>query len=155
MSRADAPLAVKSRVKVYSPNRHFYALSVLAERKTSVYRATAPRTPLWEMEGYRSILFLADDGQHLVQGYKGGNLLDAHVTPDDMFLTFFVPSRQAGSITVGELFPHLDQLPRTASNITWGNFWGFDSAKRFAIVLSDGRKIVFDADTGKQVNNSR
>lgn len=150
--RADAPPAVQPRVKVYSPNRHFFALSSLPEHRTAIFKASSPRTPLWQMEEYFPVFFLADDGNHLVEGYRGGNLLDAHVRLDEIFLTFFVQSKQVGSVSVGDLFPHLDQLPHTASHIAWGNFWGFDTARHFVLLLQDGRKITFDTDTGKLAN---
>ncbi len=118
-----------------------------------MYRATAPGTPLWEMDGYRAILFLADDGDHLVERHPGGNLLDADVRPTEAFLTFFLKSRNIGTVPVGELFSQPDRLPRTASGLAWGDILGFDRPKRFAVLLYDGRKLVFDTDTGKQTRS--
>lgn len=155
MLRADAPIAIQPRVKVYSPNRRFYALSVLAGHRTSVFSTASKKTPLWEIEGYRTILFLADDGEHLVEGYSGGNLLDAHVRPGDSFLSFYVKTKRVSSVSVAELFPHLEQMPHTASSIAWGNFLGFTASKQFSLLLYDGREIVFDTDTGKQISTAR
>ena len=149
--RADAPKAAQEDVKVYSTNRRFYAVSHLKEQKTAVFRARAATKPEWEMDGYFQVLFLSDDGQHLVEGYPGGNLLDLDVKPGDSFLVFFVAGKRVATLTVGDVFPDIGALAETTSGRAWGDFWGFEGPTRFTLQLPNERKITFDASTGKRV----
>ena len=149
---ADAPKAAPRDVKVYSPHKKFYAVSFFGPQKTAVFPPTPARTtPRWEIPGYFPVLFLSDDGEHLVVGYPGGNILDADAPPSAPFLTFYEHGRQVARLTIADIFPHLDALPKSTSGTPWGDFWGFEGPTRFGIVLHDDKKLWFDARTGKRL----
>lgn len=154
MGKADAPREVEHDRKVYSPNRRSYVVSLLKERRTAVFRVGSPKKPEWEIPGYASVLFLSDDGRHLVEGYSGGNILSPEVKGTDVFLVFFAGPQRVATLTVGEVFPHWETLPQTTDGKVWGNFWGFEGPVRFSLLLNDGHKIAFDANTGKKIDGN-
>jgi hypothetical protein len=151
MTRADAPRAVEQDVKVYSQNKQFYAVSHKKEQRTEVFRAGTAKKLEWEIPGYSPILFLADDGKHLVEGYAGGNILAADVKASDALLVFYVGTQRVATVTIGQMFPHPEKLPGTTSGRAWGNFWGFEGSDHFLLLLSDGHKVTFDTSSGKKI----
>ena len=151
MCAADSPRVAPHDVKDYSPDRRFYVVSQLQQKHTAVFRA-GKKEAEWELPGYHPILYLSNDGKHLVEGYEGGNLFNGTTKDSDPFLTFFAGPKCTAVLTVAQVFPHWKTLPRTASRLRWGDFWGFEKPAQFTVRLDDGTKLFFDADTGKQAS---
>jgi len=150
MHAADTPPTLRQDVKVYSPDRHFYAVSSVAENHTSVFRAGSKK-PVWELPGYAPVLYLSDDGRHLVKGYEGGNILPMNAKGSEIFLTFYSGPTVAATLTLDQALPHWRELGKSTSGRPWGDFWGFEKPTEFVLRLHDGKKLAFNADTGKRV----
>ena len=74
VSRADSPPPAPQDFKKYSANKRFYVLSEVKMHRTQGFSSAKPG-PIWEIDGYHSILFLSNDGAHLVISQSDGTLL--------------------------------------------------------------------------------
>ncbi len=54
-------------------------------------------------------------------------------------------------VTLGEVMSGLSNLQRSVSHLNWGYYLGFDEAGRYAIETVEGRRLAFDATTGRLV----
>ena len=73
---ADEPLPPPQRKEVWCGSHHYCAVMDPRLRLTTVYKVDGnTRTKLWAMPGWYRVAFLADDGEHLVIGYDGLNLI--------------------------------------------------------------------------------
>jgi len=104
---------------------------------------------LWRVPGWFRSLHLADDGEHLVTGYGGLNLIPVNA-PDSLELaTFWGRDRRIASVTLGALVPDRSLLRRTTSHYEWGAISGIDSKQRLVITRVDGRVFRFNMATGE------
>ncbi|SRR5579884_489098 len=151
-AQSDSPPPAAKSIKVFSSNRHFYAFSSLKEKKTYVFSAMDKQKALWDIPGYHPVLFLSDDGQYLVVGYPGGNLLNETVKASDLFLCFFHSGQFVRGVHISDIFSDLNHIPQSTSGRAWGNYFGFDERNHFILLLFDGKRITFDANTGQLIN---
>ncbi len=86
-----------------------------------------------------------------MKGCEAGNIFDGSIKGSDPFMTFYAGPTLAATVKVEKVFPDWNKLLRTTSGWAWGDFWGFEKPTQFVIRLHDGKKIAFDADTGKQI----
>jgi hypothetical protein len=148
----DAPLGPPSSYTVYSLNRRFYAFLDADQKKTTVFevRKAAPSIRLWEMPGWFRVAVLSDDGEHLVVGFEGINLLPLDYHQDQVMLWFYRRGKLLRTVTLGQLVKDFGRLQRTASHYYWGRYLGFDGKNRYLVATVEGRTIAFDAATGQQ-----
>jgi hypothetical protein len=107
------------------------------------------------MSGAFAVVFLADDGDHMVIGHEGGNLLPLNHRVDESILTFVDRGTIIRKVTLDELVPNPAQLRRTASHVLWGGYRGFDRRQIFWVETVDKRRIGFDPVTGLPSVDSR
>ena len=55
------------------------------------------------MPGWNPVSFLADDGEYLVTGYEGNNLLKHKHTADEVMLAFYRRGTLIKSVRLGEV----------------------------------------------------
>ncbi len=147
----DEPLAPPSLKTECSPSGDICA-QMDPERGTTVFRQTdGNHAVLWKMPGWFRVAFVADDGQHLVTGYDGWNLL-VRRDPDETMLNFWNEGHLLRSVRLRELLPDLDRLERTVSHWYWGNYVGFDSYGQFVVETVDGKRHRYDVSTGERVH---
>jgi hypothetical protein len=154
-ARADRPLGPPARREIPSRNGAFVAVTDPAAETTTVYR-TGPlgtRVREWAMVGWFRVAHLADDGQHLVIGYPGANLLPLDATPDTVVLHFVRRGEQLAEVTLGELLP-MNRLDRTVSHLAWRGQEGFDEDGAFRVETVDGKTHRFDG-TGRRLPSAR
>jgi len=135
---ADSPREAPSNKKVHSPNHKFFALLEPTRQLTTVYRAGKPNVKLWEMPGWHPATFLSNDGDHLVIGYDGVNLLDPGTNPKEPMITLFNRGKQVAVITLGDLVKDQSKLMRTESHLFWGDYIGFTENGDFRLRTADG-----------------
>ena len=151
--RADAPLSPPEVKEVWSPNKKFCAVMEPDPATTTVFRVEGggKRTKVWTMAGWFRVAHLADDGEHLVVGNGGINLLPLNVTKDEPMIDFFKRGEHIKTVTLGELLKDRSSLKRTVSHYLWGNYLGLDENGHYVVETVEGRKLVFDVPTGKPI----
>lgn len=155
VANADSPMPPPSVQKTWSYNRRFFVVTDPSLNQTQVYDAKNPNKPrkMWVMPGYFRKLDLSGDGRYLVAGYDGLNLLQLNYRSSDALVRFYSSGRLIGVVTVAQLFPFLYRykLVRTASHYAWGSNVGFDKQGRYVVKTIDGRTLLYNPATGKQI----
>jgi hypothetical protein len=147
---ADEPLAKPWPKTVCSANTSYCAVMDPASWTTEVRIGEAGEM-LWSMAGWFRLAALSDDGETLVAGYDGMNLLPLDYSPDLVVLTFYHRGTPIAEVTLDQVIDDFGALERTVSHYNWGHYLGFDQAGRYVIETVDGRRIAFDATTGDVV----
>ena len=149
---ADTPLPPPQRKEVWCGSRHYCAVMDPRLRLTTVYKVDGDtRKKLWAMPGWYRTAFLADDGEHLVIGHEGVNLLPLSVESSDILAYFLRRGEVIATVTLSDLIEDKSSLRRTASHYLWGEYLGIDEDCRFRVKTVEGRRLWFDVQTGKQV----
>ena len=145
--QADTPLPPPKRHEVESPSKKYIAT---VDPKTGVtVRAAGSGKTVWKAPKIWSRrAFLADDGEHLVTGYDGLNLIPVNYTRDLVLITFWRRGERIRDITVGELFPDTKVLVRTVSHYHWGGIQGI-TGRTLTVRRCDKKEVRFDITTGK------
>lgn len=103
------------------------------------------RIPEW----FRTFWVL--DGQHLITGYNGLNLVPLNDPEDTTILRFWRSGELMTSYTLQDLGYRRQDFQKTVSHYHWGDYTGLDSKGRFGLKTVDGRALVFDPKTGTLV----
>ena len=151
---ADSPLPPPSTEIVRSKNKRFFAQTNPKTNTTTVYDAVQAKKPrrLWQTKSWFRSLFVGNDGQHMVAGYEGFNLLAlTDARPQTVMLRFFRRSNLIRAVTLQELGLSQSNMTRTVSHYSWGRAEGFDERGRFLLSTQDGRRLIFDVRTGRLV----
>jgi hypothetical protein len=151
---ADEPLAKPWPKTVCSANRAYCAV-MDPERWTTEVRIGEAGQVLWSMADWFRLAALSDDGEILVAGYDGMNLLPLDYRRDLVILTFYRRGTTVAEITLDEVIEDFGALGRTVSHYNWGHYLGFDEAGRYVIETVEGRRIAFDVTTGRAVDTSK
>jgi hypothetical protein len=149
---ADEPLAKPWPKTVCSANQAYCAVMDSASWTTDV-RVGEAGPVLWSLAGWFRLAALSDDGQTLVAGYDGMNLLPLDYSPDMVILTFYRRGAPVAEVTLDDVIDDFAALERTVSHYNWGHYLGFDEAGRYVIETVEGRRIAFDARTGAMVES--
>jgi hypothetical protein len=149
-ARADAPPAPPARYTHCSPSRAF-CFSSDPERGTWVHPRGEPERATWSLPAWHRIAYLADDGEHLVTGYDGGNLVPLDAPERVEILCFWQRGAARKRHTLGDLGYPREKLTRTVSHYAWGRYDGFDSDGRFRLKMVDGASLLFDPASGELV----
>lgn len=146
---ADAPLRPPSRIEEYSSTRRYVAVADPKRDVIAVYRVDGhDRTELWTLSSWQRSFALADDGDHLVVCYSGGNLLSLDYTPTWTMLRFYRRDALVRQWSLRELVPDLSKLQRTVSHYYWGRCLGFDETGAFRVETVDRGILRFSVQTG-------
>lgn len=152
--RADEPLPPPQTEEVWSINKCFCAVMNPESNTTIVYKAESNgrRTKSWTVEGWFRVAHLSSDGDHLVVGHDGINLLPTNVTKDEPMIRFFRRGKLLKTVTLGELITDTSNLKRTVSHYSWGSYLGFDPFDEngyYFVKTVEGKTLAFDVTTGK------
>lgn len=149
---ADAPLPPPAVKEVWSGSHYYLAVMDPDTNLTTVYfTGNQPRKKLWTMLGWYRVAFLSGDGEHLVVGHEGGNLLPLDVQDDHIMAYFVRRGEVIAMLRLADLVKNPAGLRRTASHYLWGNYLGIDEDGRFRVETLDGKRHYFDTTTGKLV----
>jgi len=150
---ADTPLPPPKTKEVWSPNKKFCAVMEPDSATTTIFRVEndGKRTKSWAMQGWFRVAHLADDGEHLIVGHGGINLLPLNVTKDEPMIRFFKKEKLINTVTLGELLKDQSSLKRTVSHYLWGSYLGLDEKGHYVVKTVEERTLAFDVTTGKPV----
>jgi hypothetical protein len=144
---ADAPLRPPAKYTACSPSQAFCAVADPGTHSVAVFARGAVK-PIWSLPTWQRQVFLANDGNHMVIGPPGLNLLSLDAKPSDPLLTFMNRNAVVRIVTVGELFPGMSSLRRTASHYAWGDIVGISAHDQLIVQLEGGRRVAFSVLTG-------
>ncbi len=152
---ADTPLPPPAKHVARSPSRAIEVESDPGPGLTTTYRvgADGTRTRLWAMNGWYRAIYPADDGEHLVLGFEGLNLLPANVADDLIVVRFVRRGEVVAALTLHDVVPDRSILRRTASHLAWREGEGIDADGHFLVVTLDGVKHHFDVTTGRPLDS--
>jgi hypothetical protein len=153
-AQSDSPPIAPQTHDVYSRSRHFVATVDVERHVTTVFSvgARSGRRARWSYPDAPDVLFLSDDGDHLIVGYPGGNLLAPGWTITQVMLSFVEHGKVTRTVTLGDLAPQSSSLTRTTSHTLWGHYIGFDRNNRFWVETAAKVRIGFDPKTGARTN---
>jgi hypothetical protein len=145
---ADAPLPQPEDWTACSPSGSFCAELVVANDRTTVLK---DGQPLWRMKGWFRDAYLADDGEHVVVGYDGLNLLQPDYRSDMPMLTFWRRDAIVREVPLSDVIADFAKLERTVSHFRWGHTVGFDREGRFLVHTIENRMLAFEVETGNLI----
>lgn len=142
---AGEPLAPPADQTVCSPNGVYCAVMDAETKQTFVLRDGRPH---WQRSGWFRDAFLADDGEHLVVGYRGLDLLNWDYRPGTVLLSFWRRDRLIRAVPFAEVIEEPARLRPMAGHFLWGRTAGFDESGRFIVETVEDRRLTFDITTG-------
>ncbi|MGO8746814.1 MAG: DUF4019 domain-containing protein [Thermoguttaceae bacterium] len=156
---AYPPDAPRTR-EVWSPNKQFVALIDPHDKMATIYRSDkdGSRAYVWKMkiEGWLPVLSLANDGEHLILGYRDGAVLPLTVTKDVPMVRFFKRLSLMKKLTLGDLIQDVSKLEQTyvtsVPRYQWGAYCGFDKEGHYVVETIEGRRLTYDVSTGELVS---
>jgi hypothetical protein len=146
MSYGNVPLPPPSRYEISSPSGKFFA-RVDPNSGVRVY-ATGSTNVLWTLSKWFRVAFLADDGDHFISVYDGGNLIPKNFKKDLPLITFWDRNKNIRDVTVGELFPDTSILKTTESHYYWGDISRITNAS-LVVTRCDGKLVRFNVANGE------
>ena len=138
---------------VSSPSGKIVAAPGPKERTTVVARKVGPKTleKLWEMPEWNHVSFVSDDGEYLVRGYWGVNILETGHAPDEVMLSFYRRGMVIKKVRLNEMVNDPKYL-RSDYRASWGYYQGFVELHKFIVDTMEQRRLVYDATTGNLID---
>ena len=168
-ARAGEPLPPPEAKAVCSQNGFFCAVMDPEQKVTTVVRRRAGGVsqPLWSMDGWFRVAYVSNDGEYLVTGYDGVNLLPLKYKKDQVMISFYDRGRLIGQVRLNEMISDFSKLEKVASRDTalatarggsqtvshyrWGDYMGLNSEDHLTVELADKTWLLFDVRTGKMI----
>jgi hypothetical protein len=144
-SLADSPLPPPEDLEVHSPNGQCVTKAEVNASRIVAFRIVDGRLEkVWTFPEYRRFYAVADDCRTLITFYpEGGRLTLQDRNSATVVFTFYEDAAEVKKITLGELYPDLGVLMRTASHWAW-----YRSARWvegiWTVDTIDGRTVAFD-----------
>ncbi len=152
-AHADTPLPPPALHTAASPSKAVEAETDPVAGLTTVYRVVgATREKAWSMPGWYRALHVADDGEHLVLGFDGLDLVPRDAPDALVVLRFVRRGEVVAALTLRDVVRDRALLRPTASHLRWRNGEGFDAVGRFVVETTDGVRQVFEVATGQRVD---
>ena len=148
---ADAPLRSPWKKMTKSPNELKCVISDPETQITTIYeidQTTGNKLPLWSMVGWFRVTHISNDGEHLVIGYGGMNLLPIDYRSNEPMLYFIREGELIKYVTLDQLIKDPSKMTKTVSHYNWGNYIGFNDKGYFVVNTCEGER-VFDPKTGE------
>jgi hypothetical protein len=144
---ADAPLPPPATIEVCSPNGHYCAVADPAKHAIAI-RAHGATAILWALPEWHRSFGLSNDGEILVVGPDGLNLLPLDVTPTEPILRFYRRGKLFRTVALRDLLPDLKLLQRTVSHFAWGSLRGVSAQNQLLVELVTRKRLAFNMATG-------
>jgi hypothetical protein len=150
---ADSPLPMPEAFTVCSSDKQTCAASDPKAQLTSITHK--PSKSRWQIQGWHRAIYLANDGQSLVIGYSGINLVPIDVDLKQTILSFYKHEQLIRKVPLNEFYQKRSQMPKTASHRAWGYVQGFNEKNELQVNLEDGRRLFYSAKTGTLVRTEQ
>ena len=147
---ADSPLLPPTRSVVCSHSGEFCAASDPGTQVTSITRH-GEANPQWVIPGWRRWFIVTDDGQRLIVGYDGLNLVSKEAGLGTPVLLFYGPSGLIKSVTLGDLYRSTAEMAETVSHYEWERAVYLDSSGHLVVERVDGSRVTFDPNSGARL----
>lgn len=92
---------------------------------------------LWKLPRWYRVVFVSDDGMHLITGYDGINLVPRERPSETVVVEFWKRGSLLKSYSLGDLGYSRGRLRKTASHYHWGGYLGIGEDGLFR---RDGRR---------------
>lgn len=149
---ADEPMLPPEQWETCSPSGEYCARLDPVENSILAYKPGVETIVLWRAQGWSRVAALADDGEHMVLGYEGMNLIPLDYRPDMAMLTFYRRGQVFRTVRLEELITDIAiKMNRTVSHYHWGDYLGLDENGRFGVRTATGHETRFDMTTGQAV----
>ena len=147
-ARADTPLSPPEKFTVCSPTGNVCATSDPGSNST-VVSTQRPKKILWTIPGWHRWLLVSDDGESVIVGYAGVNLVPVDVSLNEPVFIFYHRGKRVRTVTLGELYQRKEQMRPTASHYAWTQGASLNKANQLVVTLVNGKTVAFAAKTGK------
>lgn len=114
-----------------------------------------PGAAPWILPSWFRVAYIANDGDHLVTGYDGRNLVPLENPEEIEILSFWRSGEPLRSYRLFDLIASKKALRRTASHYHWGRYEGFDEDGNFRLSTVEGVVLVFSPKTGEILRRER
>jgi hypothetical protein len=146
-AHADSPTPPPERLTSCSSTKSLCVLSDPDTNRTIASPNGANAKP-WMIPGWHRWLFVSEDGESVIVGYDGMNLVPPDVTLKQPVLSFYNRGDLKRVITLGDLYNGVSKLQRTTSHYAWTEGIHLNKSNQLVIQLVDGKKAAFAANTG-------
>ena len=146
--RADKPLPPPARVTACSSDQAFCAIADPSGPSLSVF-SRGGSVPIWSLPAWHRQFYLQMTAttSSSARGLKPALPLDTKLS--DPLLVFMIRKAMVRVVAVGELFPDLSSLRRTASHLEWGKVVGISRRDQLIVELVGGRRVAYSMVTGR------
>lgn len=144
---ADTPLRPPEVRTVCSVSGSVCVVSDPDSRVTTVNLAELQKES-WTLPGWHRSLYVSDDGESVVVGYPGLNLLPVSATLQEPVLFFHARSGLVRKVLLGDLYESKSQLTPTVSHYAWGSILGINASNQLVVERVDGTTLAFSVRTG-------
>lgn len=144
---ADSPMGSPKKVTVCSTSGEYCAVSDPGTGETTLKRR-GEASPLWTVSGWYSWLLVTDDGNRIIIGYPGLNLIPKDMGMDADVFRIYGPTGLVKSIALGDLYQSKDQLSETESHYAWEKAVYIDMKGHLVVEREDSQMKTFDPSTG-------
>jgi hypothetical protein len=148
-AQADEPLAAPAVVTTCSTSQTYCAISD-PDSNLTVVSVKGSKKSKWQFPHWHRWLFVSNDGNTVVAGYDGMNLVPENISLDEPVLFFYHRGTAAvQTIKLGDLYRSKSDLRPTVSHYAWVDFISINAANQLVLHLADGRRMAFAVDTAK------
>jgi hypothetical protein len=135
---ADTPISMPTRSTFCSSSGRYCAESNASDSLTVVRDQTSSnRAIAWSTKVFVADGFISDDGKVIASCYPGKNLVPSDADLKFTVVKLFDEKGRYKTISLGDIYKSMDELPATVSHKDWGWCIGFNS-KGFGVKRSDG-----------------
>ena len=145
---ADTPLRPPAPFRVASPDGKIIAVADPSSGIKIIEASSGKQ--LWEMPGWRRVICISNDGEHLAIGYGGLNLINLDTDDSAEMIGFWHHGTKIKSVPLRAIVPDRSILRRTVSHYEWGYIRGINSIDQLEVVRVDGKLFRFNMRTGEE-----
>lgn len=122
VSAADEPLQAPAAKRVCNHDISYCAY-LDPEQDTVIYKVEGnyKLSEAYQIKGWHRSFHISPNGQHVVIGFAGLNLLPKSVKPNQVMLSIYYKGKLQHTITLSQLLYSLDSLQPTVSHYHWGS----------------------------------
>jgi hypothetical protein len=151
-SYADSPPVAPMLTRECSLNG-VYCIESDPEKNLTTITKKGAASPIGRISGWHRWMFISNEG-NVVIGYDGVNLVPIDIKMTEPVFYFYKKDKLIKTIVLGYLYQRKSQMQPTVSHYAWIDDVRFDAKNHLQVKLIDGRKIIFDSNTGLPLKKS-